>query len=156
MQHTLKPILFVAILLPCGLSLKAQDPHFTQFYSAPLTVNPAYTGVYTGKVRLMSNYRQQRISSTSPYNTVTLAMDYKTGKQNGDGQNPFNVGVMFMNDNSLNGAFKSTYATGTVSYHVPWTKMDLKAWELVLAQPMVIVGLTLLKYHFLNNLLMGV
>jgi type IX secretion system PorP/SprF family membrane protein len=104
----------------------AQDPHFTQFYNSPLTVNPAYTGVFntqgsTTNIRVLSNYRSQWNNSQSPYNTGTLQFDSKLGSQV-DGnviQNIFNLGLSCMYDQSLNGAFKSSYLMGTGSLHLP-------------------------------------
>ena len=37
----------------------AQDRHFSQFYSSPLTLNPALTGAFDGKYRVGTNYRDQ-------------------------------------------------------------------------------------------------
>ncbi|MFT6322195.1 MAG: hypothetical protein ACJAT4_003130, partial [Granulosicoccus sp.] len=31
------------------VDLSAQDKHFSQFYSSPLTLNPALTGAYNGR-----------------------------------------------------------------------------------------------------------
>ena len=100
------------------LNTIAQDPHFSQFYSAPLSVNPAYTGVFNGSLRAISNYRQQWFNASSSYNTGTFSIDGKIRQKEIEFQNPLNAGVMFMNDNSLNGAFKSIYTAGSVSYHV--------------------------------------
>ena len=36
----------------------AQDIHFSQFYMAPLDLNPALTGVMNCNQRLSANYRQ--------------------------------------------------------------------------------------------------
>ena len=37
----------------------AQDPHFSQFFSSPLTLNPAFTGKFFGTYRVAGNYRNQ-------------------------------------------------------------------------------------------------
>ncbi len=100
------------------MSVVAQDPHFTQFYSAPLTVNPAYTGVFRGQLRLMSNYRQQWNSLASPFTTAYVSLDGKVGEMPEVGQNPFNIGVQLMNDRSMKGAFLSNYISGSAAYHV--------------------------------------
>ncbi len=50
-------ILYVFGLLLCH-PLWAQDPQFTQFYAAPLYLNPAYTGS-NGNIRAAMNYRNQ-------------------------------------------------------------------------------------------------
>jgi len=38
---------------------KAQDAHFSQFYSAPLLLNPALAGTMDGTFRIASVYRDQ-------------------------------------------------------------------------------------------------
>jgi type IX secretion system PorP/SprF family membrane protein len=101
-----------------GFKLIAQDPHYTQFYSAPLTVNPAYTGVFEGKLRVMSNYRQQWGNLADPYTTSTVSADLKIAGNDLESQNPINVGIQMMNDKSMQGAFKSNYLMATTSYHV--------------------------------------
>ena len=114
----MKYLLIFLFTIP-GFILKAQDPHFTQFYSAPLSVNPAYTGVFSGKIRLLSNSRIQYVSAASSFNTVTFGIDGKLGKNKTEGQNPFNAGILLMHDNSLNGIVQSNYATAAASYHIP-------------------------------------
>jgi len=51
----------------------AQDPQFTQFYAAPLYVNPAFAGS-TGDGRLIANYRNQWPGLDA--NFVTYAFSY--------------------------------------------------------------------------------
>ena len=41
------------------VSVKAQDPHFSQFFASPLTLNPAFTGKFDGSWRLAANHRDQ-------------------------------------------------------------------------------------------------
>ena len=54
---TKRLIVIGAILLTA--SLHAQDQHFSQFYAAPLTFNPALTGAFNGRYRLGIIYRDQ-------------------------------------------------------------------------------------------------
>ncbi len=110
--------ILIVIGVAGGLCGSAQDPHFTQFYSAPFTVNPAYTGVFEGQVRIMSNYRQQWGNAIDPFTTAILSADTKIGKGGTIGQNPFNIGLQMVNDRSMRGAFKSNYLSATASYHV--------------------------------------
>lgn len=58
-------------------SISAQDFHYSQFFNAPLQLNPALTGVFSGDLRLMGNYRNQWRSVPVDYNTFTLAADKK-------------------------------------------------------------------------------
>lgn len=56
MKKKLYPLISFLLL---GWALQAQDIHYSQFYNAPLNINPALTGVFGGDVRVMGNYRQQ-------------------------------------------------------------------------------------------------
>jgi len=59
--------------------LKAQDPRYTQYYQAPLRLNPAMTGVFEGVWRVGANFRTQWGSvMNQPYNTYAIAADLKT------------------------------------------------------------------------------
>ena len=57
----------------------AQDPHFSQFYNAPLQMNPAYIGVFQGSWRAGVNYRSQWASvlENNPYRTAAVSYDAK-------------------------------------------------------------------------------
>ena len=50
-------VLLFLLYMPLGV--KGQDPHFTQFNAAPITINPNYVGVFDGNVRITSNQRRQ-------------------------------------------------------------------------------------------------
>ena len=80
MSSMIKKYSLIVVLLMLTICGRAQDPHYTQFFAAPFTVNPAYTGVFTGKARFMSNYRQQWGNAIDPYVTATAAMDIKVGQ----------------------------------------------------------------------------
>ncbi len=107
-------ILWVLALPTAG---EAQDPHYSQFFTAPFTVNPAYTGVFNGKMRFMANYRQQWANAISPFTTATAAFDTKIGSNELNKQNPFNLGVQFMNDRSMRGTLNGNAVSLTASYH---------------------------------------
>jgi type IX secretion system PorP/SprF family membrane protein len=102
-----------------SFSLLAQDPHFTQFFSAPFTINPAYTGVFDGRLRVMTNYRQQWANFVTPFTTAVIAGDVKVGSLQGvSTQQPINIGMQLMQDQSMGGAFRSSFAGLLASYHV--------------------------------------
>jgi type IX secretion system PorP/SprF family membrane protein len=73
-KNTLKRIGFAA-LMALSSPVVAQDIHFTQFDMAPLVLNPAFTGMYDGKVRASGIYRSQWASVTVPYITYGAAVD---------------------------------------------------------------------------------
>lgn len=118
MFSKLKTILSFLLVVK-SLVLAAQDPHYTQFYTAPLTINPAYTGVFSGNLRMGTIYRSQWSSMASPYTSMVASVD---GKLFNDGvyhQNPFNMGIMMQSDKTLKGALTSSNLTATAAYHIP-------------------------------------
>ncbi|MBM3922595.1 MAG: type IX secretion system membrane protein PorP/SprF [Sphingomonadales bacterium] len=120
MRHLRKHIgLFCGVFLFAATSGLAQDPHYTQFFATPYLINPAYTGVFDGDLRLSTNYRQQWMGLASPITSMVASVD---GKLFNDGvyhQNPFNVGLAFQSDKTLNGALSSNGLTANASYHIP-------------------------------------
>jgi type IX secretion system PorP/SprF family membrane protein len=95
---------------------RAQDPHFSQFFSSPLTVSPAMTANMDADWRVVGNYRQQWAGPAASYNTGTISYDSRILKQN-TGNNIFGCGVMIMYDESFYRIVKSTYASVTTAYH---------------------------------------
>jgi len=92
--------------------VKAQDPHFSQFFMAPETVNPALSGsmLQDGGWKVMSNYRQQWGNFGTPFNTFTLGAESKLYNKEGS-NNTLYGSEQFMSDQSMGGALKSTYLT---------------------------------------------
>ena len=68
-------LVIVLALLVLTLSSAAQDIHFSQFYQAPLFVNPALTGAFRGDLRATLNYKDQWNSFGAPYKTYALQFD---------------------------------------------------------------------------------
>ena len=60
--------------------LQAQDIHFSQYFSTPLTINPSYTGSFVGDYRAGLNYRQQWGSVTVPYKSFDFYGDMSFNK----------------------------------------------------------------------------
>lgn len=65
---------FVLILLTCKI-VTAQDPQFSQFYAAPLYLNPAMAGA-TGQARAGMNYRNQWPAIDANFTTMSVYFDY--------------------------------------------------------------------------------
>jgi type IX secretion system PorP/SprF family membrane protein len=111
-----KCILVICILLTTGV-LKAQDPHFSQFFASPLTLNPAFTGKFDGLWRLAVNHRDQWPSIPKAYVTSSVSLDFpilKTRIPEGD---VFGVGISGVTDASANNQLKLNYGSVSVSYH---------------------------------------
>ena len=70
----MKRIFSISILfLFCTAS--AQDIHWSQFYAAPLSLNPAKCGAFDGDVRAGLNYRSQWSAVPVPFKTMTAWAD---------------------------------------------------------------------------------
>jgi type IX secretion system PorP/SprF family membrane protein len=78
----LKKISLILVLFGLSASLPAQDPQFTQFYAAPLYLNPAYTGL-TKQHRFSANYRNQWPGVKRAYSTYMASYDRNLDNING-------------------------------------------------------------------------
>jgi type IX secretion system PorP/SprF family membrane protein len=83
-------VLFVFMLLITE-SVTAQDPQFSQFYAAPLYLNPAFAGS-TSQARAGINYRNQWPAIDANFTTMSAFFDYYIeDKRSG-------IGVLLMRD----------------------------------------------------------
>ncbi|MGL5889036.1 MAG: PorP/SprF family type IX secretion system membrane protein, partial [Bacteroidia bacterium] len=64
-----------AALLLFAVTVSAQDFHYSLFNMAPLTVNPALTGNFTGDLRIINNYRTQWSAVSKPFVTYSFGAD---------------------------------------------------------------------------------
>jgi type IX secretion system PorP/SprF family membrane protein len=71
-----KSLLSISLLILLATSsVTAQDPQFSQFYAAPLYLNPALTGA-TGQARAGLNYRNQWPALEANFTTFSAYFDY--------------------------------------------------------------------------------
>lgn len=109
-------LILFSIILTFGLSSKAQDYKFSQFYNSPLNLNPAFTGKINSLYRFVANYRVQYLplQSPSPYNTLSASADFGLlrDKLKGD---IFGVGVVFGNDRQT--AIRTNTLMFSLAYH---------------------------------------
>lgn len=74
--HTMKYYLTCALLiLLLGNSVTAQDPQFSQFYAAPLYLNPAFAGS-SQQGRVGMNYRNQWPGIDANFTTISAFADF--------------------------------------------------------------------------------
>lgn len=79
---------------------QAQDPQFSQFYSAPLYINPALAGS-GGNARAIMNYRNQWPNLSESFVTYSLSFDYYFEKFRGG------IGGIYTNDLATTAGFRS-------------------------------------------------
>ncbi len=63
------------MMMVTGISIWAQDIHFSQFYNAPLHLNPALTGVSKADIRAVGIYRSQWNAANAPYKTILASVE---------------------------------------------------------------------------------
>ena len=111
-----KYFVFIFVLLLTTV-VKAQDPHFSQFFASPLTLNPAFTGKFDGKWRLAANHRDQWPSIPKAYVTTSASVDFAILKNKIPENDVFGVGISGVSDASANSALKLNYGSLSFSYH---------------------------------------
>ena len=95
----------------------AQDPHFSQFYSSPLTLNPAFTGKFDGTFRFAANYRNQWPSIDHAYETGTASVDFPIFKNSISYRDTWGLGFMAYTDKSANAAVTYNYFSASTAFH---------------------------------------
>lgn len=115
----MKKVLLSALAL-AGISLAgwAQDVHFTQYFTSPLTLNPAHTGLTQNDWRLSANFRTQWYSvSSNPYISGTVAFDIPTLRGKLPEGDALGVGLIGLYDRSGTGGLQNTTVGLSVAYH---------------------------------------
>ena len=118
MKHYLKHIIHFFIILVLITKINAQDLHFSQYYNAPLLVNPANTGFNPEyDYRIGGNYRNQWANvGGNPYKTMSLWGDAKLFNERFE-TGWMGIGGAILNDVAGSGSLTSTKAFANVAYH---------------------------------------
>jgi type IX secretion system PorP/SprF family membrane protein len=132
-------ILFIILIAYIPVA-KSQDMHFTQFYSSPLYLNPAYTGADVCS-RLSATYRNQWPGISKTYKSYLFSADHYIQKYN------LGIGLLFGNDVAGTGNLRTTIINPLIAYEATLTK---KLMLRVGVQP----GISIRSINF-NNLIFG-
>ncbi len=97
--------------------MKAQDPQFTQFYAAPMYLNPAFTGV-TYEHRFVANYRNQWPGISKTYQTYMASYDYNMSDINSG------IGINVMQDRAGTAGLTHTQFGVNYAYHFKISKFS--------------------------------
>jgi type IX secretion system PorP/SprF family membrane protein len=108
----------LAFLTMFSIGSFAQDLHFTQYFNAPLLVNPANTGFNPdADYRLGINYRTQWATLTNnPYKTMSLWGDIQLFNNRFD-NGWMGLGGALMKDAAGSGDLAATKAYASIAYH---------------------------------------
>jgi type IX secretion system PorP/SprF family membrane protein len=121
-------------------SAKAQDPQFTQFYAAPMYLNPAYTGL-TYEHRFVLNYRNQWPGISKTYQTYMASYDYNMANLNSG------LGVLVMQDRAGIAGLTHTQIGVNYSYHFKIGKFTEIRMGANLSYNMKRIDFTKLKFN---------
>ena len=113
----MKKALLSLLLIVTVTLVKAQDPHFSQFFASPLTLNPAFTGKFDGSWRLAANHRDQWPSIPKAYVTTSASLDFGILKGKIPEGDVFGIGISGLSDQSADAALKLNYGSLSLSYH---------------------------------------
>ncbi len=110
-------IIFLSFLLEGYDALLAQDPHFSQYFSSPLTFNPAFTGYFDGTQRFGMNYRTQWANAGDSYTTGTASFETKVMTNTIGSSDKWGIGVLGLFDKSAGGIFKNSYVSFSTGFN---------------------------------------
>lgn len=100
----------ISFLLISSLA-QAQDPEFSQYYAAPLYLNPAFAGTSVDH-RFIANYRNQWPNISQAFETYAFSYDYNLDQYNSG------LGVLVMADKAGSANLKSTQFNFQYAYKV--------------------------------------
>ncbi len=117
--HTMrKSLLGLGVSIMLAGSALAQDVHFSQYFTSPLTLNPALTGLVPDDLRFATNFRTQWASvSSNPYVTGTVSYDMAMLKGKLAEGDALGIGMMLLYDKSGSGGLTNTTAALSLAYH---------------------------------------
>ena len=102
--------LIFALFFSLGF-LQAQDPIYSQFYAAPLQLNPAFAGT-TFAPRITINYRDEWAAFEGGYQTYSVAYEQSVERFNSG------LGIMITGDDAGNGIYQTNQLSLVYGYRV--------------------------------------
>jgi type IX secretion system PorP/SprF family membrane protein len=112
-----KTAAILSVILATAFFTSAQDPHFSQFFASPLTLNPAFTGKFDGTLRVAGNYRNQWPAFNNVYTTYTMSVDFDIFKNRLPDYDTWGVGILALSDKAGGGVLTNNYFGLSTSYH---------------------------------------
>ncbi|MGK7396310.1 MAG: PorP/SprF family type IX secretion system membrane protein [Candidatus Cyclobacteriaceae bacterium M3_2C_046] len=114
----MRKILLIIFIVSFSFSVFGQDPHYSQYYAAPLYLNPAFAGTSEGH-RFVINHRNQWPSIPQAFSTFSFSYDYSIPKLRSG------FGFLATTDKAGTGGLRSTTLGFLYAY-----KVQLGKWVL--------------------------
>ncbi len=103
--------IYVLLLVLVAFNVDAQDPIYSQYYAAPLQLNPAFAG-NTDYPLFHANYRLQWPSIAQAYTTYSATYDQYFDRTSSG------LGFTVLSDDAGNGILKNVKLAGIYSYRI--------------------------------------
>jgi type IX secretion system PorP/SprF family membrane protein len=113
----MRVLIVLLVLTISRVAAFAQDPHFSQFFASPLTLNPAYTGKFDGIFRVAGNYRNQWPTINNAFTTATASIDFPILVNRLPEWDTWGVGILGLNDQSGNKILNNNFLSVSTAYH---------------------------------------
>lgn len=115
----MKKILFcLGAFLALTNTSEAQDVHFSQYFTSPMTLNPGLTGLTQSDFRLAVNYRNQWSAvNNAPYTTATLSYDMASLRGQFANGDYLGFGVLALYDKAGTGNLQNVTLGLSAAYH---------------------------------------
>jgi type IX secretion system PorP/SprF family membrane protein len=109
-------LLLIPAFYLCLFAAQAQQVHFSQFYNAPLLLNPALTGFNECMMRAGGGYRDQWRVVSNPYQTYDFFVDARLQPYKFR-HNWFGLGLQFTGDQAGTSKMKTNDVRLTFAFH---------------------------------------
>ncbi|HTN18052.1 MAG TPA: PorP/SprF family type IX secretion system membrane protein, partial [Chitinophagaceae bacterium] len=97
---------------------EAQDVHFSQYFTSPMTLNPGLTGLTQSDFRLAGNYRTQwGAVNNAPYTTATISYDMASMRGQFANGDYLGFGVLGLFDRAGSGSLQNVTLGLSGAYH---------------------------------------
>ncbi len=103
-------LLIVSVILILPQFLKAQDPRYSQYFNAPLNLNPALAGNGIEYIRVTGIYRNQWAGFGTPFTTQGIAIDKVV--------NRVGLGFAINRNGAGDVGIKTLSLVGNLAYHL--------------------------------------
>lgn len=102
-------VFFLVVMTVMAFNVQSQDPQFSQYYAAPLYLNPGFTGS-TGQQRIVVNHRVQYPSLPKAFSTSSASYEFYDSKIRSG------FGFLAMTDVVGSAGWRTTYAGFSYSF----------------------------------------